>query len=104
MTLFPEVLAFQKSLVEKHPEFIQAAPQLTQTCNEILADATGPPLLEPQVVCRCLTQTVAGSFMAMNLLVSHGFGCDALKIVRSMFETSVILASFDHFPALIQDY
>lgn len=104
MTLPPQVLAFQKSFAEKHPEFIHAAHQLTQTCNEILADETGPPLNEPQVVCRCLTQTVANSFIAMNILVSQGYGCDALKIVRSMFETSVILASFDHFPALIQDF
>jgi hypothetical protein len=104
MTLPAEVLAFQKCFVEKHPEFIQSAHELTETCNEILADATGPPLEEPQVVCRCLTQTVANSFIAMNLLVSCGYGCDALKLVRSMFEASVILASFDHFPALIQDF
>jgi hypothetical protein len=104
MTLPPNVLAFQKDFVEKHPEFINSAHELSGTCNEILADAPGLPIGEPQVVSRHLTQSVANSFLAMNLLAWHGHGCDALKIVRSMFEAAVVLASFDHYPALIQDF
>jgi DNA mismatch endonuclease Vsr len=40
----------------------------------------------------------------MTVLAQHGCGVDAQKIVRSMFETSVVLTSFDHFRALIQDF
>jgi hypothetical protein len=100
----PKTIAFQRSFAAKHPEFIQATARLQQIANDIFADTAGPALQEPQAMCRCLTQTVFNSFYAMSLLAEHGCGADALKIVRSMFETSVVLASFDHFPELIQDF
>jgi Family of unknown function (DUF5677) len=56
------------------------------------------------MMCRSLAQTVLNSFYAVTLLTEHGCGPDALKIVRSMFETSVVLASFDHFPELMKDF
>lgn len=100
----PETIAFQKSFAEKHPEFIQAAQKVWDISNEIFDGATGPGLKEPQIMCCCLAQTVSTSFYAMSLLTEHGCGGDALKIVRSMFEASVILTSFDHSPNLIQDF
>lgn len=104
VTLPSNIIEFQKSFAEKHPEYIQSARQAANICNEVFADTSGPPLDEPKIMCRCLAQTVANSFLSMNLLVSYGHGCDALKIVRSMFEAAVVLASFDHFPDLIQDF
>jgi hypothetical protein len=51
-----------------------------------------------------LAQTVLNSFYAITILVEHGCGADALKLARGMFETAVVLAAFDHFPNLIDDY
>lgn len=102
----PETLAYQQSFAKTHSEFVEAARGvISQTAAEVFADATGPALNEPHVMmCRSLAQTVLNSFYAATLLTEHGCGPDALKIVRSMFETSVILASFDHFPELIKDF
>jgi len=100
----PATIAFQKSFGEKHPEFIDVARRVGEISNEIFDDSTGSALKEPQIMCRCFAQTVFNSFYAMGLLTEHGCGADALKIVRSMFESAVVLASFDHFPGLIQDF
>lgn len=91
-------------LETNHPEFVQAAPLATKIAEEIFADKTGPALKLPQVMCRSMAQTVLNSFYSMRILAEHGCGVDALKIVRSMFEASVVIASFDHFPGLIQDF
>ena len=99
-----DTVAFQQSFSTKHPEFIQAAQAAANLAEEIFADTNGAALTLPQVVCRALAQTVLNSFYSMTVLAQHGCGVDAQKIVRSMFETSVVLTSFDHFPGLIQDF
>lgn len=97
---------FRKAFAEQHPEFINVARKVIgPTAEEILADSSSSKgISPPQLMCRCLAQTVLYSFYAMTLLDEHGCGADALKLARSMFETAVVLAAFDHFPELIDDY
>src|SRR5258708_31078607 len=86
-----DTVAFQQSFSTKHPEFIQAAQAAANLAEEIFADTIGAALTLPQVVFRALAQTVLNSFYSITVLAQHGCGVDAQKIVRSMFETSVVL-------------
>ena len=48
--------------------------------------------------------TVTNSFQSVLLLSMNGCGSDALKIARSMFETSVIMAYLQKHPNLLSDF
>ncbi len=57
-----------------------------------------------KALCQHLAKMVANSFSAVVLLGSHGFGSEAMKLVRSMFEASITLAHLSRHPEDADDY
>ncbi len=59
---------------------------------------------ELSALVRSATITVTNSFQSVLLLTMNGCGSDALKITRSMFESSVVVGYLQKHPALFADF
>jgi hypothetical protein len=95
---FPD---FWPVIVEKYGKFFALTQSLEPTVKEIFGVGMSEPMHK---VCRHLAKMVANSMNAVMLLGLNGFGIDALKITRSMFEMSVTVAYLRKHPAEFDDY
>jgi hypothetical protein len=92
---------FWPIILQKHEKFCAFAQALGPTIDEIYAVGMREPLHK---VCRHLSKMVANSLSAVVLLGLNGFGNDAIKIARSMFEAAVTVAYLRKHPEEFSDY
>jgi hypothetical protein len=78
---------FWPVILQKYEKFLAYANDLGPTIDEIFSQGHAEPL---HTVCRHLAKMVANSLSAVLLLAVNGFGIDALKIGRTMFEAAVM--------------
>lgn len=69
--------------------------------NDTFSVGCAEPL---HTVCRHQAKTVANSFSATLLLCANGFGHDAMKIVRGMFESTLNIMYLTKHPEELQDF
>jgi len=95
---FPD---FWQHVHDKYAKCFEAAIELTSVGNQVF----NTPLSEPlHKASRHIARMVWNSFGSLMLLVLNGYGADAMKIARGMFEASVTLGYLRLHPALIDDY
>jgi hypothetical protein len=95
---FPD---FWQHVHDSYAKSFEAAAELTSIGNE----AFNVPLAEPlHKVARHIAKTVWNSFGALMVLVLNGYGPDAMKIARGMFEASVTLGYLRIHPDQVDDY
>ncbi len=95
---FPD---FWQHVHDTYAKSFEAAAELTSIGNE----AFNVPLAEPlHKVARHIAKTVWNSFGALMILVLNGYGPDAMKIARGMFEASVTLGYLRLHPDRVEDY
>ncbi len=92
---------FWPVIFEKHSKFFGLAQGIGPTVDEIFGIGMREPLHK---VCRHLAKMVANSLSSVLLLGLNGFGVDALKVARSMFEISVTVAYLRKHPQEFDDY
>src|SRR5689334_10988791 len=80
---------FWPIMLQKYERFFTYVDGLGPTIDEIFSQGHAEPLHK---VCRHLAKMVANSQSAVVLLGMNGFGIDALKIGRTMFEAAVTVA------------
>lgn len=95
---FPEMW---QPVVKEYRLFFDCATQLAHIVTEITARPVGGPLLN--VVSR-MAAAASNTSGAIVLLVLNGYGHDAMKLARSVFEIDVNLAWFRLHPEQIEDY
>jgi hypothetical protein len=102
---FPGVVAgfpgFWQKVYDQHPGFFDAAHDLVPLANRFLQQTVEGPL---GLVEHCLTAIVANSFGALITLALNGYGHDAVRIARGMFEAAVNAAYLKLHPAEVEDY
>src|SRR5215467_15152387 len=92
---------FWPIILEKHEGFLT----LTQNLGPLIDDLFSQPHVEPMHrVCRHLAKMTANSLLAVITLGANGFGNDALKIARSMFEAAVTIAYLRRHPEEFDNY
>jgi hypothetical protein len=95
---FPD---FWQHVHDSYAKSFEAAAELTSLGNEVF----NIPLAEPlHKVARHIAKTVWNSFGALMILVLNGYGPDAMKIARGMFEASVTLGYLRLHPDEVDDY
>ncbi len=95
---FPD---FWQHAYDNYAKSFEAAAELTSIGNE----AFNAPLAEPlHKVARHIAKTVWNSFGALMVLVLNGYGPDAMKIARGMFEASVTLGYLRLHPLDVDNY
>ena len=92
---------FAVDVATRYHDFFDELQEIERTVNEVFAE---PAADLRQRVCRHLAKMIANSFSSVVFLGSHGFGNDAMKIVRSMFEASITAAHLNRNPADVQEY
>lgn len=95
---FPD---FWQHVHDNYAKSFDAAAELMSIGNE----AFSHPLTEPlHKVSRHIAKTVWNSFGALMVLALNGYGPDAMKIARGMFEASVTLGYLHLHPEQLDDY
>ena len=92
---------FWPVIFQKHQNFCVVAQGLGPIMDEIFSKAHGEPLHK---VCRHLSKMVANSLSSVLMLGLNGFGHDAIKIARAMFEAAVTVAYLAKHQDEIDDY
>lgn len=95
---FPE---FWQHAYRRFPRFIEAARQLEPIQNKMFRVPVQGAL--PVVVGR-IAVGVANSCGALIILALNGYGADAMRIARSMFEGELTAAYLKRHPDLLSDY
>jgi hypothetical protein len=95
---FPEMW---QPVFSKYRPFFDCAAQLAQIVTEITKRPVGGPLLNVAGRMAAAASNTAG---AIVLLALNGYGHDALKLARSVFEIQVNIAWFRLHPEQIDDY
>jgi hypothetical protein len=95
---FPE---FWPRVQAKYPLFFSAARELEPVLNEIFRGPAREPLHK---VLRLIAKIVSNSFGAVRVLVLNGYGNDAMRVARSMFEGAVISGYLKLHPDKLDDY
>jgi len=95
---FPD---FWDTAVGKYPCAFAAMPEIVPLANEIFAIPMSEPIHK---ICRMLSKNIFTSCSALHLLCVNGFGVDAMKIARSMFEGAVSVAYLREHPEEVDDY
>jgi hypothetical protein len=83
------------------PEAFMAVAELTKLHNAIFAKSISEPLHK---VIRRLAKVAANSLGALTTLLLNGYGNDAMKIARSLYEISVTVAYLRKHPDELEDY
>jgi hypothetical protein len=97
----PVIDAFRQRMLEKHERFLRPSMELVRLANDLLTR----PLTEPlHKVIHAIACVVVNSSGAVMTLVVNGYGNDAMKIVRSMFEGAVTVAYLRLHPELLDNY
>jgi hypothetical protein len=95
---FPD---FWDTVAEKYPRALAAMPEILPLANEIFAI----PMKEPvHKICRMLSKNIFTSCSALQLLCVNGFGVDAMRVARSMFEGAVSVAYLREHPDESDDF
>jgi len=81
--------------------FFEAARKTEPLINEIFSVGRAEPLHK---VLRHLSKIVSNSFSALLILGINGFGNDAMKLARGMFEISLTVAYLKQHPEEFDDY
>jgi len=92
---------FWPVILRRYGRFFDLAQQLGPTINDVFSQSHTEPLHK---VCRQLSKMVANSVGAVLLLGVNGYGVDAIKIVRSMFEAAVTVRYLCKHPDEFVDY
>ncbi len=95
---FPE---FWQQVYDTYPLFFAAAERLASLQNKILRKPVREAL--PKLL-RRIAITVSNSFGAVITLALNGYGNDAMKIARGMFEAELTAAHLRNHPEGVQDY
>lgn len=97
----PKLGAFKDQMIAKHEQVLRASMQLVPIANGLLNQEIGEPLHK---VLRAITRIVVNSNGATIETATSGYGNDAAKIVRSMFEGAITIAYLRQKPELLADY
>jgi Family of unknown function (DUF5677) len=92
---------FKAKMLEKHEVTLRASMELVKISNGILYEPVAEPLHK---VMRAIARVVVNSNGAVVTTATYGYGNDAAKIVRSMFEGAVTIAWLRKKPKLVFDY
>jgi Family of unknown function (DUF5677) len=92
---------FWQVMLKKYERFCALTQTLGPTIDELFSQGHSEPLHK---VCRHLSKMVSNSLNAVLLLGMNGFGMDAIKIARTMFEAAVTVAYLRKYPAEVDDY
>ena len=92
---------FWPIVLEKHKKFFVVTQNLGPTIDDLFSVAHTEPFHK---VARHLAKMVANSVGAVLLLGMNGYGVDAIKIARTMFESAVTLAYLRKHPDEFDDY
>ena len=92
---------FRSHVYAKYSVPIQEAVKLSELASVMFKKPVSEPL--HQVIGR-IASIVTNSLGAVVLLVLNGYGHDAMRIVRSMFEGAVTVAFLKRHPEQFQDY
>jgi hypothetical protein len=95
---FPE---FWQQVYRRFPRFFEAARQLEPIHNKIFRIPVREAL---HVVVGRIAIGVSNSFGALITLALNGYGADAMRVVRSMFEGEVTAAYLRRHPDKLNDY
>lgn len=95
---FPE---FWQRVYDEFPLFFSALPELTDIQNQIFRQPVSEPLHK---VLRHIAKIVSNSLGAVITLVLNGYGNDALRVARSMFEGAVITGYLRRHPEELDNY
>ena len=93
--------AFKAKMIEKHEVTLRASMELVRISNGLLYEPFASPLHK---VIRPIARVVVNSNGAVLTVATVGYGNDAAKIVRSMFEGAVTIAYLRKKPKLVFDY
>jgi hypothetical protein len=97
----PVFAAFASRIHERYQPVLQDCMNLVRIGNELFARDLEQPLHK---VMRFIAKIVVNSNGAVLTLVTHGYGNDAMKIARSMFEGAVTSAYLRRYPDVVNDY
>jgi hypothetical protein len=92
---------FWPVILNRHPKFFEITQDLGSTVDALFSKAHTKAMHR---VCRQLAKMVANSLCSVLLLGMNGFGNDALKVARSMFEAAVTVAYLRKNPNEFDDY
>ncbi|HEY3973912.1 MAG TPA: DUF5677 domain-containing protein [Candidatus Sulfotelmatobacter sp.] len=92
---------FWPVVLEKHKSFFFVTRNLGPTIDDLFSVAHSEPIHK---VCRHLAKMVANSVGAVLLLAMNGYGIDAIKVARTMFEAAVTVAYLKKHPDEFDDY
>ena len=97
----PVFKAFGRTIHEKYEPVFRDCMALVRIGNELFSRSLSEPLHK---VMRFISKIVVNSNGAVLTLVVNGYGNDAMKVARSMFEGAVTAAYLRRHPDLIEDY
>ncbi len=97
----PVLEAFKEKMIAHHEITLRASMELVKISNGILYEPVAEPLHK---VIRAMTRIIVNSNGAVLTVATAGYGNDAAKIVRSMFEGAVTIAYLRKHPDLVFDY
>ena len=97
----PFFLEFEQSIHAKYGSIIQACTELIPIGNALFETPVAEPV---QKVIRFLAKMVLNSNGAIILLAVQGYGNDAIKVARSMYDGTVTAAYLREHPELVDDY
>ena len=98
LTGFPD---FWDTVVNRFPKFFEAAKEVGPLSNEVFSVPVTDWL---HLLTRNLAKSVVNSFGSLLVLCMNGYGFDALKISRSMFEAAVTIAYLRRHPDQMDDF
>ena len=97
----PVFAAFREQMYEKYESSLRASMELVQISKALFKC----PLCEPlHKVIRFIARIVVNSNGAVMTLAVNGYGNDAMRVARSIFEGSVTVAYLRLHPELVEDY
>jgi hypothetical protein len=97
----PAFEAFRARMYEKYESSLRASMELVRLSNGLFNCPLCVPLHK---VIRFIARIVVNSNGAVMALAVNGYGNDAMKVARSMFEGSVEVAYLRLHPELVDDY
>jgi hypothetical protein len=92
---------FWPIVLEKYKNFFLATQNLGPVIDDLFSVAHTEPFHK---VARHLAKMIANSVGAVLLLGMNGYGIDAIKVARTMFESAVTLAYLKKHPDKFADY
>ena len=92
---------FRRKASEKYAGVLSQGSTLLTTAHGMYEQSVKDTLCS---LIRSACITVTNSFQSVLLLTMNGCGSDALKIARSMFETSVVMTYLQKHPNLLADF